>query len=76
MLKITCEDFSGMEKDHTKFLKSKKTMQLVQIYCKNCNKMQIITNYLAFFSFFLTFFSSLIRIRILNADPGPEGKLM
>ena len=54
--KLPYEEFSRDEKDNKKMLRSIKTMELVQLYCLNCNKMPTITNFLAFFRFFLKFF--------------------
>ena len=39
------------------------------------NKIAVISNFLAFFCFYLKNFPSWIRIRILNADPDPGGKM-
>ena len=43
----------------------------MQIYLKQLNKLANITNFLAFFQFYLKIFPSWIRIRIFIADPDP-----
>ena len=47
----------------------------MQIYFKILNKLSVISNFLAFFSFYLKNFPFWIRIRKLNADPDPRSKM-
>ena len=47
-------------------------MELCANLLKKLNKTTVISNFLAFFCFYLNNFPSWIRIRILNADPDPD----
>ena len=64
------KEFSGVEKDITNCSKEKKPMKLQKYFIKNYR-----TNFLAFFHFFPQMFPLWIRVRILNADPDPRGKM-
>ena len=73
--KLPFEEFSGVTVKDKKIAQKWKTMELIQISLHFVHKITIITNFLAFFRFFLFFpqiFPSWIRILWEYADPDPR----
>ena len=50
--------------------KVKKTMELVQIYFKNVNKLTIITSTVGIYQFFSIFFVIILKFSLMDPDPG------